>query len=132
LDIPRGNETLGYYTYDFNMMNYLEFVHDKYVHLYLEHHLNGFLFRRLPLLKKTDFREVVSAKILTGSISHRHEDVIAFPDVVSPMKNPYIELGAGVENIFKMFRVEAVWRLNSPSVTGAPSFGIRAKFEIIL
>ncbi len=132
LDIPRGNETLGYYTYDFNMMNYLEFVHDKYVHLYLEHHLNGFFFRRMPLLKKTDFREVVSAKILTGSVSHRHEDVIAFPDVISRMTNPYVELGAGVENIFKMFRVEAIWRLNSPSVTGAPSFGIRAKFEIIL
>ncbi len=132
LDIPRGNETLGYYTYDFNMLNYLEFVHDKYLHVYLEHHLNGFFFRRVPLLKKTNLREVVSAKLMAGSVSNRHQDIIAFPSVISSMQNPYIELGAGVENIFKMFRVEAVWRLNSNSVVGAPSFGIRAMFKLAL
>lgn len=132
LDIPRGNETLGYYTYDFNMLNYLEFVHDKYLHLYLEHHLNGFFFRRLPLLKKTDLREVVSAKLMIGSVSNKHQKIITFPSVVSPMDNPYIELGAGIENIIKMFRVEAVWRLNSKSIVDAPAFGIRAKFEITL
>ena len=30
LEIPRGNETYGLFNYDFNMINYLEFVHDKY------------------------------------------------------------------------------------------------------
>ena len=48
------------------------------------------------------------------------------------MDNPYVELGAGIENIFKMFRVEAVWRVNPKSVIGAPAFGIRAKFELAL
>ena len=132
LDIPRGNETLGYYTYDFNLLNYLEFVHDSYLHLYLEHHLNGFFFRRLPLLKKTTLREVASAKLMMGSVSDKHQKIVTFPSVVSPMKNPYIELGAGIENIFKMFRVEAVWRVNPKSVIGAPAFGIRAKFELAL
>lgn len=132
LDIPRGNETLGYYTYDFNMLNYLEFVHDKYLHMYLEHHLNGFFFRRMPLLKKTDFREVFSAKMMIGSLSDKHQKIVAFPSVITKMNNPYIELGAGVENIFKMFRVEAIWRLNSKSVIDAPMFGIRAKFELAL
>jgi len=132
LDIPRGNETLGYYTYDFNMLNYLEFVHDKYIHVYLEHHLNGFFIRRVPLLKKTDFREVFSAKLMMGSISDKHQKIIAFPSVIAHMNNPYVEVGAGVENVLKMFRIEAVWRLNSPSVVGAPMFGIRAKFELAL
>ncbi|MEL7587709.1 MAG: DUF5686 family protein [Prolixibacteraceae bacterium] len=130
LDIPRGNETLGYYTYDFNMLNYLEFVHDKYIHTFVEYHLNGFFFRRIPLLKKTDLREVFSAKMMVGSVSDKHQEVIAFPSVISKMENPYIELGAGIENIFRMFRVEAIWRLNSTSVAGAPSFGLRAKFEL--
>jgi hypothetical protein len=132
LDIPRGNETLGYYTYDFNMLNYLEFVHDQYLHLYLEQHMNGFFFRRVPLLKKTDFREVISAKLMMGSVSNKHQEIVSFPSLISKMNNPYIELGAGIENILKMFRVEAVWRLNSKSVIGAPSFGIRAKFELVL
>lgn len=132
LDIPRGNETLGYYSYDFNMLDYLEYVHDKYLHAYLNYHLNGFFFRRMPLLKKTDLREVISAKLLMGSVNDKHQQIVSFPSVISTMDNPYIELGAGVENIFKMFRIEAVWRLNPASVIGAPSFGIRAMFELSL
>ena len=132
LDIPRGNETVGYYSYDFNMLNYLEYIHDKYLHTYLEYHMNGFFFRRMPLLKKTDLREVLSAKMMIGSLSEKNRQIIEFPDGITEMDNPYIEVGAGIENIFKMFRVEAVWRLHPASVIGAPTFGIRALFEITL
>ena len=132
LDIPRGNETYGYYSYDFNLLNYLEYVHDEYLHTYMEYHLNGFLFRRLPLLKKTNLREVISAKMMLGSLSDKNQKVIEFPGSITKMDNPYIEVGAGIENILKMFQVEAVWRVHPESVIGAPSFGIRAKFELIL
>jgi hypothetical protein len=132
LDIPRGNETFGLYSYDFNMLNFLEYVHDKYLHAYLEYHLNGFVFNRLPLLKKTGLREVFSAKAMIGSLSDKHQQIVEFPIGVSQMTNPYIELGAGVENIFRLFRVEAIWRVTPESVLGAPSFGLRAKFEIKL
>jgi hypothetical protein len=132
LDIPRGNETLAYYSYDFNMLNYLEYIHDKYLHAYLEYHLNGFLFNRLPLLKKTGLREVFSAKGMIGSLSDKHQQIMKFPTSVTKMTNPYIELGVGVENIFRLFRVEAVWRVAPKSVLGAPTFGIRAKFELKL
>lgn len=130
LDIPRGNETYGLYSYDFNLLNYLEYVHDKYLHTYLEYHLNGFFFRRVPLLKKANFREVLSAKLLAGSVSDKHQEIISFPEPITDMKKPYIELGAGVENILSMFRVEALWRVQPQSVIGAPQFGIRARFEI--
>ena len=130
LDIPRGNETVGYYTYDFNMLNYLEYVHDKYAHAYLEYHLNGFLIRRVPLLRKTGWREVLSSKIMVGSLSDKHQQVVNFPLSVTKMENPYVELGAGVENILKMFRVEAIWRVTPASVVGAPTFGVRALFQL--
>lgn len=130
LDIPRGNETFGLYSYDFNLLNYLEFVHDKYLHAYLEYHLNGFFFRRVPLLKRANLREVFSAKAIVGSVSSKHQQIISFPDPVTKMEKPYIELGAGVENILSMFRVEALWRVQPQSVIGAPQFGIRARFEI--
>ncbi len=132
LDIPRGNETFGYYSYDFNMLNFMEYVHDKYLHAYLEYHLNGFFFNRLPLLKRTGLREVLSAKGMIGSLSDKHQQIVEFPVGVTKMSNPYLELGAGVENIFKLFRVEAVWRVSPKSTLGAPSFGLRAKFEIKL
>lgn len=134
LDIPRGNETLGYYSYDFNLLNYLEYIHDKYLHLYVAYHLNGFIFNRLPLLKKIGLREVFSAKGMIGSLSDKHEQIVEFPIGATKMANPYIELGAGVENIFRLFRVEAIWRVTPKSILtqGVPSFGLRAKFEIKL
>lgn len=132
LDIPRGNETFGLYSYDFNMLNFMEYIHDKYFHAYLEYHLNGFLFNRMPLLKKTGLREVLSAKGMLGSVSDKHQQIVEFPMGVTKMTNPYIELGAGVENIFRLFRVEAIWRVSPQSVLGAPTFGLRAKFEIKL
>ena len=132
LDIPRGNETFGYYSYDFNMLNFMEYVHDKYFHAYLEYHLNGFLLNRLPLLKKSMLREVFSSKIMMGSLSDKHQQIVEFPNGITKMTNPYVELGAGVENILRLFRLEAVWRVTPKSTLGAPSFGLRAKFEIKL
>lgn len=132
LDIPRGNETFGLYTYDFNLLNFMEYVHDKYLHAYLEYHLNGFVFNRVPLLKKAGLREVFSSKVMVGSLSDKHEQIVEYPAGVTKMSNPYLELGAGVENIFRLFRVEAIWRVTPKSVLGAPNFGLRAKFEIKL
>jgi hypothetical protein len=132
LDIPRGNETLGYYSYDFNLLNYLEYVHDKYFHAYMEYHLNGFLFRRIPLLKRSYMREVLSARFMLGSVSDKHQQVIAYPTVVTKMKNPYLELGAGVENILSVLHVEAFWRITPQSVIGAPTFGLKAQLKLQL
>lgn len=130
LDIPRGNETYGLYRYDFNLLNYLEFVHDKYLHTYIDYHMNGFLIRRIPLLRETALREVFSSRLMIGSLSNKHEDVLTYPSAITQMENPYIELGAGLENILSMFRVEAMWRVTPKSVVGAPSFGFRALFYI--
>ncbi|WP_423129829.1 DUF5686 and carboxypeptidase-like regulatory domain-containing protein [Gaoshiqia sp. Z1-71] len=132
LSIPRGNETYGLYTFDFNLLNYLEFVHDQYIRTYLEYHLNGFFFRRIPGLEQTRLREVLSAKCMVGSVSDKHRQTVDFPLNVTPMQNPYLELGAGVENILSMFQIQAIWRVHPASVVGAPSFGFRAKFEITL
>ncbi len=132
LDIPRGNETAGYFSYDFNMLNYLEYVHDKYIHGYFEYHLGGFFFNRMPLLKRIGLREVLSAKAMVGTFNNKNQEVVELPLSITQMKNPYVELGAGVENIFRLFRIEAIWRVNSISVLGAPMFGIRAKFQIQL
>jgi hypothetical protein len=132
LDVPRGNETFGLYTYDFNLLNFMEYVHDKYLHTYLEYHLNGFIFNRVPLLKKAGLREVFSGAAMIGSVSDKHQQIVEFPTSITRMSNPYLELGAGVENIFRLFRMEAIWRITPKSVIGAPNFGLRAKFEIKL
>ncbi|WP_346854823.1 DUF5686 family protein [uncultured Draconibacterium sp.] len=130
LDIPRGNETYGLYRYDFNMLNYLEYAHDQYIHTYVDYHMNGFLIRRIPLFRETGFREVFSSKLMVGRVNDKHQDVVEFPSAITKLENPYVELGAGLENILSMFRVEAIWRVTPKSNIGAPSFGFRALFYI--
>ena len=132
LEIPRGNETYGYYRYDFNLINYLEFIHDSYVHTYLDYHMNGFFFNRLPLLKRLGLREVVSAKGMFGTLSSEQLKGIALPLGAGSADGTYLEVGAGLENVFRFFRVEGVWRVTPKSIQGVPDFGIRVLFEIKL
>ncbi len=86
----------------------------------------------MPLLKRIGMREVFSAKSIIGSLSAKHQQIVESPISMTKMSNPYLELGAGVENIFRLFRIEAVWRVSPKSELGSPSFGLRAKFEIKL
>jgi hypothetical protein len=130
LEIPRGNETFGYYTYDFNLLNYMEFVNDRYLNLYTEYHLNGFFFNRLPLLKRLGLREVLSAKGMLGSLSDKQFNAVTLPTTVSAMNAPYLEVGAGIENVFRFFRFDGIWRISPQSKLGAPRFGVRAYFEV--
>ena len=132
LEIPRGNETYGYYRYDFNLINYLEFIHDQYVHTYADYHLNGFFFNRLPLLKRLGFREVVSAKAMIGSLNEKQLGGIDMPAGARSANGTYLEVGAGVENVLRFFRVEGIWRVAPKSIQGAPDFGIRILFEVKL
>ena len=59
-----------------------------------------------------------------GTIQAKNENYSLFPDQMRPFgSEPYWETGAGIENIFKIFRVDAVWRLThlhdlqNPNVT---------------
>lgn len=129
LDIPRANETYGFQSYNFNMMNNLEFAHDRYLHLFLEYRLNGFLFKRTPLIRSLGLREVVSLKTMAGSLSERHLRMLDFPVVLETYNNePYAEAGIGVENILRFFRIDAVWRLSDSG--NAPTFGLRGRMEL--
>ena len=129
LDMPRANETYGFYLYNFNMMNNLEFVHDKYLHTYIDYHLNGFFFKRLPLIKHLGLREVITAKAMLGTVDDKHRSLLDFPTSISTQNNnPYAEIGVGAENIFRFFRVDALWRV-TPGDDMA-KFGVRASLEI--
>jgi hypothetical protein len=140
--VHRANQTYALFLNSYNMMNFLEFVSDRYVAINSDHHLNGFLFNRVPLLKKLDLREVFSAKLIVGGVSNRNqpgklENGFLFPKNEDGKQTtfglngqPYFEAGMGIENIFKVLRVEVVKRfthLNNPDVS---EFGVRARVKM--
>jgi hypothetical protein len=129
LDIPRANETYGFQSYNFNMMNNLEFAHDRYLHAFVEYRLNGFVFKRMPLIKHLGLREVLSVKAMVGQVSDKHKQLLDFPVSISPYNtDPYSEVGFGVENILRFFRIDAVWRMSPSDVV--TQFCLRGRMEI--
>lgn len=131
LQLHEGNETYAFDRYAFNMMNYYEFASDQYVSLYLEHHFQGFFLNRFPLLRRLKWREVATAKYLIGSISDENKQVLQFPAGLGEVSKPYMEISAGVENIFKVIRVDAFWRLTHLDNPNIEPFGIRVGLQII-
>ncbi|MDG1175165.1 MAG: DUF5686 family protein [Flavobacteriales bacterium] len=133
LFVHQGNETWGY-TNDYNAMNIGEFMSDQYVSLSIDHYFGGLFLNRIPLLRKLKWRELVTGKIIYGQLDTRHLSELDLPKFSTSLTSkPYAEVSAGVENIFKILRVEGIWRLtyldNNVQQANVLSFGVRAKLQ---
>ncbi|GAB4380541.1 MAG: DUF5686 family protein [Salibacteraceae bacterium] len=124
-----GNQTYFYDEYAFNLMNYYEFVSDQWVSLFYTHHFNGLVFNKVPLLRKLKLREVATLRAAIGELSKDHAGELVFPATLSTLNRPYIEAGVGIENILKIFRVDALWRLTYLNRPNVVPFGIRTTFQ---
>lgn len=118
LKLHEGNGTYFYDPYAFSCMNFYEFASDAWVALFFEHHFNGILLGRVPLIKKLKWREVLVCKGVWGTLSRKNdgslpatEAELLFPRGMSSVSDPYVEVGFGVENIFRLLRVDCIWRL---------------------
>lgn len=119
LKLHEGNATYFYDTYAFSCMNYYEFASDLWVSLIYEHHFKGFFLGKIPLMKRLKWREVFIFKALIGTLEDRNNGSLAdtkaillFPEGMSSVSKPYFEAGIGIENICRIFRVDAIWRLS--------------------
>ncbi len=108
-----GNETPLYTPVTFNLMNYSEFVSDRYASLQYQHHFEGFLLNRIPLMKKLKWRLVGSANVIYGGLDQANRDILQDATEIGSFnpKVPYAEMGYGVENIFRFLRIDFVHRL---------------------
>ena len=137
LIMPAAN--LSYIISDeaFNMINNMEFLNDRYASFDWSWDLNGKIFNRIPLLKKLKWREYLGFKCLWGSLSDKNNPALpqnagdnmlmAFPEgsyVMNPHR-PYMELIAGIHNIFKIIHIQYVRRLNYLDLPTAKKNGIR-------
>ena len=142
LIMPAAN--LSYIRQDetFNMINNMEFLNDRYASLDVAWDLNGKILNRIPLLKKLKWREYIGVKTLWGKLTDRNNPTLlanaadpmlwAFPvgSYVMDPKRPYVELIAGVHNIFKILHVEFVHRCNYTHLPTAKRNGVRFMMRV--
>jgi len=142
--IHNANQTYIFDKYSYNMMNFLEFVSDRYVSLNLDHSFNGFFFNKIPLLKKLRLREVATLKVLYGAVGNNNnpylnpslfkypQDINGVTQTYTLEKKPYIEASIGCSNIFRVLRIDIVKRFTYLDHLNAPSIGIRLKVKFDL
>ncbi|HET6243287.1 MAG: carboxypeptidase-like regulatory domain-containing protein [Bacteroidetes bacterium] len=129
LELHPGNETYSYDKYSFNMMNYFEFVSDEYLSLSLEQHFGGFFLDKIPFMRKLKWREVALAKGVIGSLRDENRQQMSLPSNMQSLSKPYVETGFGVENIFKVLRIDALWRLSYLDNPDIQKWGIRGTIQ---
>lgn len=137
LTVHRANQTFGYRFMAYNLMNFMEFVSDRYATIYMEHNFYGFILNKVPLIKKLKLREYVTCKVLYGQISEQNQPKVGSnlfelpkyadgrPLTYSLEKKPYVEASVGLGNIFKVLRVDLVRRFTYLEHPETAKYGVR-------
>ena len=142
LCMPAAN--LSYITQysTFGLINNMEFLNDRFASLMITWDLNGKIFNRLPVIKKLKWREYIGVRTLWGTLTSKNNPTLTtnqtdntlmeLPEgtyLMNPNR-PYIEVLAGVHNVFRFFHIEYVRRLNYLNQPTANKQGIRVKFSL--
>ncbi|MEO5593339.1 MAG: DUF5686 family protein [Chitinophagaceae bacterium] len=135
LDVAPGNEIYYYNRYAYSLLNRWEYVHDKYLGFGIEHNFGAGLFRFIPFTRKLKFRQFWTAKGLWGSLSDANKLYNTKPGYTfnSLDGKTYMEIGTGVDNILKVFRLDFVWRVLPRPLPpeGVKRFGIFFSFRLV-
>ena len=123
-----GNQSYFIIDNTYNLLDYYDFVADEYASLHFEHHFNGRLFSRVPLLRKLNWREIIGIKGVYGTVSDENRFINASGLVYRAPEDIYWEYHAGVGNIFKVLRIDFAWRGSYLTIPDANKFTVKASF----
>lgn len=141
LIMPPVNITFLEWEGTFSMMKNMEFLTDRYAFASVAWDMNGKLLNRIPLVKKLKWREYISVKGMWGSLTDKNNPLLQrnqndqmlfqFPNGAREFRNnePYWEVTVGVHNIFKLFAIDYVRRMNYHG-PGIKKNGVRFGFML--
>ncbi|MBV9986706.1 MAG: carboxypeptidase-like regulatory domain-containing protein [Chitinophagaceae bacterium] len=115
LEIHPGNEIYYYNKQSFNLMNRFEYISDEYAGINIEHSLEKKFLNLIPFMRKSNMRQFWNFKSVVGNLSDGNR-VLNIVDYYYEYRlrslrgGFYTEIGTGFENIFKLLRIDLVWR----------------------
>lgn len=152
LIMPAANLSYIMEDHTFNLIDNMEFLNDRYASLMVSWDMNGKILNRIPLIRKLKWREYLGCNVLWGTLTDKNNPFLSqnasdsrlfyFPghfntdgsfDYLSTVMNrrkPYVEVMAGIHNIFKVFHIEYVRRLTYNERPGTNKWGIRFMFRV--
>ena len=144
LIIPNTNLSYTIQKESYWLMNPMEFFTDQYASWDVSYHMNGLLFNRIPLVRKLNWREVITCRGMFGHLSEKNRPaplntgvLYRLPYADGEYGNhylksniPYVEASIGIENIFKVLRVDYVRRFTYTNNPGISKWGIRIQFHV--
>lgn len=137
LDIPNANLSYLFSPDSYQLLNEMEFVNDHYIKLDVQHHFEGLLLNRIPLIKKLGWRESMGFKLLYGGLRDENNPQsnprsIRFPlgekggqSTFAMSDKPYMEFSVGLENILNFLQVQYIRRLSYLDHPDADKQGFR-------
>ncbi len=104
----------------FALLNPMEFLSTTYASWDVTYWANGALLNIIPLVKKLKLREVVATRGYWGTLAKDSNPAFnpsllrlpAASGITTLDHSPYMEASVGLDNIFKVLRLDYVWRLN--------------------
>ncbi|MEZ5017488.1 MAG: DUF5686 family protein [Flavipsychrobacter sp.] len=146
LEVHPGNETFYYNKFSFNLMNRFEYFSDEYAGLNFEHNIGQKVLKYISVFRKIGIRQFYNIKTLWGNANLTNKNLnradLGEYNIRSLNNGMYTEVGTGFDNIFNVFRIDLVWRLNPKAGDNIPSkpylnstkqnFGIFGSFRVQL
>ncbi len=107
-----GNDMYYYNDNSFNLMTRFEYLSDQFAGVNLEHNFGSGLFRFIPITRKLKWRQFWNVKTVLGSLSAKNSTLNNASNTFKTLNGKtYMELGTGIDNIFKFLRFDFVYRV---------------------
>ncbi len=111
---PESVQGIALARYAYNLMDDYALSSTTYTNMHLLANGGGILFNKIPFINKLKLREAVSFKMFAGKLDTRSGGLFDDHEKVTQPKNePYMEIGAGISNIFSFLRIEYLHRINT-------------------